>query len=121
MKILEFAFVGYPVTDVPRSRAFYENVLGLTPGTVWDDGPKAWVEYEVGPHTLAITNMDLDAWRPSDQGAGVALEVDNYEEAIEELQKAGVTFVMPTMDSPVCRMALIADPDGNRICIHKRK
>ena len=30
MKILEFAFIGYPVTDVVRAGAFYEGVLALT-------------------------------------------------------------------------------------------
>jgi predicted enzyme related to lactoylglutathione lyase len=25
------------------------------------------------------------------------------------------------MDTPVCRFAMICDPDGNKIMIHKRK
>ena len=29
-------------------------------------------------------------------------------------------FRMGPMDTPVCRMAMILDPDGNSICIHKR-
>jgi predicted enzyme related to lactoylglutathione lyase len=28
---------------------------------------------------------------------------------------------MEPMDCPGCRMAMIFDPDGNTICIHKRK
>lgn len=35
MKIIEFAFHGYPVTDLPRARAFYEGVLGLHPSDVY--------------------------------------------------------------------------------------
>jgi len=27
MKIVEIAFTGYPVTDMQRARAFYEDVL----------------------------------------------------------------------------------------------
>jgi predicted enzyme related to lactoylglutathione lyase len=51
----------------------------------------------------------------------VAFEVDNLEEAVSELKKAGVTFVADHIESPVCSFALIADPDGNGITIHKRK
>jgi catechol 2,3-dioxygenase-like lactoylglutathione lyase family enzyme len=29
MKIKNIAFVGIPVTDIPRARTFYEEVLGL--------------------------------------------------------------------------------------------
>ena len=32
MKIIEVAFVGYPVSDVDRARDSYGRVLGLTPG-----------------------------------------------------------------------------------------
>lgn len=31
MKIKEFAFVAYPLTDIARARKFYEGALGLTP------------------------------------------------------------------------------------------
>ena len=54
MKILEFAFIVYPATDLARSRSFYEGVLGLTSATTIDIPDGFWVEYEIGPHTLAI-------------------------------------------------------------------
>jgi predicted enzyme related to lactoylglutathione lyase len=120
LKVIEFAFTGYSVTDLSRARAFYECVLNLTPGMVFEDGDKAWVEYEVGPHTLGITNMN-PGWKPSKDGGGVALEVENFDEAIAALKKEGVTFFWEPMETPVCHMALISDPDGNSICIHKRK
>jgi hypothetical protein len=28
IKVTEIAFTGYPVTDMPRARAFYEGTLG---------------------------------------------------------------------------------------------
>ncbi len=31
MKVTEMAYAGYPVTDLPRARKFYEEVLGLVP------------------------------------------------------------------------------------------
>ena len=120
MKVIEFAFVGYPVTDLKRSRAFYEGILGFKPASKWGDDKKGWQEYEVGPHTLAITNMAGDAWRPSDQGAGVGLEVDDFDASIAHLKKHDVKFEWEPETTPVCKMALICDPDGNKICIHKR-
>lgn len=119
MRVLEFAFVGYPVTDVPRARAFYEGVLGLTPASKFGDDEKVWLEYEIGPHTLAISNLP-DNWKPSPDGAGVALEVEDFEEAIADLKAAGVAIDGPH-ESPVCWIALISDPDGNGLVIHKRK
>lgn len=120
MKVIEFAFTAYPVTDLARARDFYEKTLNLPPASVFGQGEKGWIEYEVGPHTLAITNMGAD-WKPSKDGGGVALEVEDFDEAISWLQSKGAKFNFGPMESPVCHMALIADPDGNSICIHKRK
>ncbi len=119
MQILEFAFTCYSVTAMPRARSFYEKVLGLKPAKVFGDEKTAWVEYEVGPHTLAITNMAPD-WKPSADGAAVALEVADFDAAVTELRAAGVKFAIEPTDTPVCRMAIICDPDGSKICIHRR-
>ena len=83
MKINKIAFVGIPVTDVRRARKFYEEVLGLA---VSDEmmGAK-WIEYTVGDNTLAIADVG-EQWKPSDQGTGAALEVENFDEAIKQLR-----------------------------------
>ncbi|HVU37886.1 MAG TPA: VOC family protein [Opitutales bacterium] len=120
MQIVEFAFVCYCVTDLPRAREFYEKVLGFQPAMVYGDDKKAWVEYEVGPHTLAITNM-ADDWKPSSDGASVAFEVGDFAAAIAELKAKNVQFAIEPTETPVCRMAIICDPDGSKICIHQRK
>ena len=120
IKVTEFAFTGYPVTDMVRARAFYEKMLNLTPGSVFEHEGKAWVEYEVGPHVLAITNTSPD-WKPGKEGGGVALEVEDLDASISWLKENNVPFVFDVTESSVCHMALIEDPDGNTICIHKRK
>jgi len=119
-KVIEFAFVGYPVTDLAVARAFYETVLNFTPCSVFGDDKASWIEYEVGPHTLAISNMSPD-WKPSKDGGGLALEVEDFDASIAWLKDKDVTFTLEPFETPVCHMALIADPDGNSICIHKRK
>ena len=117
LKVIEFAFIGYSVADMSRARAFYEQVLNLKPGMVFEDDGKAWVEYEAGPHTLAISDMSAD-WKPSKDGGAVALEVEDFDAAIAWLREKGANIYMEPFESPVCHMALITDPDGNSICIH---
>jgi catechol 2,3-dioxygenase-like lactoylglutathione lyase family enzyme len=120
MKIIEMAFMGYPVTDLKRACRFYSETLGLMESRRWGDEEKAWVEYDIGSGTLAITNMPED-WKPSADGGGVGLEVDDFEAAVAQLKQAGVKFQFEPMATPVCHMAAIFDPDGNSLVIHKRK
>lgn len=120
MKVTEIAFTAYPVTDMPRARSFYEGVLGLKPGMVSGPTPEMqWVEYEIGTHTLAITNMPPD-WNPNRDGGSAALEVEDFDGAIAELKAARVVFRVDPFESPICHMAVIADPDGNSLVIHRR-
>jgi len=118
MKINGLAFVGIPVTDMPRARAFYENVLRLAVSEEMMGGK--WVEYSLGNNTLAIASVGPQ-WLPSDQGTGAALEVEDFAETINYLKDLKVPFTTEPFESPCCRMAVIADPDGNNIVIHKLK
>jgi predicted enzyme related to lactoylglutathione lyase len=118
MKVNEIGFVAIPVTDMERARKFYEGVLGLKESGRFMEGQ--WIEYGLGKDTLCIASIN-DTWRPSDQGTGAALEMENFDEAIAELKKAGVTFAMDAFESPVCHMAIVQDPDGNKLMIHKLK
>ena len=81
---------------------------------------KAWVEYQIGSSILAITNM-AEEWNPSPDGPSVALEMDDFEQAIQELKSQNVSVLIEPFETPVCHIAVIADPDGNGIIIHKRK
>ena len=116
LKVIELAFCCYAVTDIKRSRAFYEGVLGLKLATVTED---KWVEYEFGPYALAI-GCAPGLFMPSPDGCTAALEVEDFDAAIKQLRDNHVKFRMEPTDCPSCRMAMIFDPDGNTICIHKR-
>lgn len=118
MKVKEIGFVAIPVTDVTRARAFYEGVLGLEKAGEFMNGQ--WIEYAVGKDTLAIANVG-EAWTPSDQGTGAALEVEDFAEAIKRLQEANVRFAAEAFEKPVCHMAVVQDPDGNKLILHKLK
>jgi predicted enzyme related to lactoylglutathione lyase len=119
MRITEIAFSCYPVTDVARARAFYEGVLGLTPAMNHETPNGHWIEYEIGSGTLSLGSAP--GWNPSPEGCSVALEVENFDQAIAELRAAETPFHFGPIETPVCHMAFVKDPDGNAICIHQRK
>lgn len=119
MKVTEIAFSCYPVTDMPRARAFYEGILGLTVTMDHQMDGAHWVEYDIGAGTLAIGVAP--GMSPSADGCSVALEVEDFDKSVAELQAAGVPFNFGPIETPVCHMAFVRDPDGNSVGIHKRK
>lgn len=120
ISVTAIAFTGYPVTDIARARAFYEQVLGLKSSAVFEHEGRHWIEYDIGAGTLAISNMALEKWKPSPDGPSAALEVADFAAAIDALRAAKVKFYLEPMDSSACRMAVVSDPDGNSLCIHHR-
>ena len=118
MKATNIAFTGIPVTDMKRARAFYEDVLKLKPSAEYMEG--VWVEYEIGRDTIAIGSVG-DQWKPSEDGTSVAIEVEDFGEAIKSLKASNAKILDDKIESPVCRMAIVQDPDGNKIIIHKLK
>ena len=119
MKINEIAFSVYPVTDMARARKFYEDILGLEVTMDHEMEDCHWVEYDIGPATLALGNAP--GMNPSSDGCSVSLEVEDFDQAIAELKEAGIEFGFGPIETPVCHMAFVKDPDGNSVGIHKRK
>lgn len=120
--VKEAAFTGYPATDVGRTRKFYADVIGLKEGMTFErEGKVFWVEFQIpGGHTLAIAQAS-DQWQPNANGGGLCLEVEDLDAAVAQLTAQNVSIVMPVQDFPVCRLALIADPDGNTVALHQKK
>ena len=54
------------------------------------------------------------------QGGGIAFEVDDFDASVKKLKEQKARFVLDVFSTSVCRIAVIADPDGNGIMIHKR-
>jgi len=113
--ISKLDFVGVPSQDAERSRRFYVETLGLRPDE------KAQFEFWVGDTCFGI-------WEPERMGmpfepqrnAHPALHVDDVAAAREELEGKGVEFMGETLDTGVCHMALLRDPDGNDLMLHSR-
>jgi predicted enzyme related to lactoylglutathione lyase len=113
------AFTMYPVKDPQRARAFYEKTLGLTPGSKSENG--VWTEYDLpGGGCLALfAGGDL---KPSaDSGGSVAFEVEDLDALTARLKTEGVEFKAENIQSPVCRMAVMLDSEGNSIILHELK
>ena len=123
MEILEIAFTGYSVADMKRAKAFYEGILGLKKSRAFGqhEGEDQWVEYDIGPGCLAIITGAVKEWPPGSTGVAAALEVDDFEGFVAKLRSKGVKFVFEPFESPICWTAVVNDPDGNRLAIHKRK
>jgi predicted enzyme related to lactoylglutathione lyase len=121
MKINDIAFIAYAVSNMKNARAFYEGVLGLKPNSDFDGSKNPnWVEYNIGSGALGI-GCAPGMWDPSEKGASAALEVDDFDAALAEVKQKNIPIVMGPHDFPSCRMVVIADPDKNRITLHKRK
>jgi len=114
--IMSIAFTVYPVSNMERARAFYEHALGLHVSYDYRD---VWVEYDVGGSTFAITTTEM-GHAPGAKGAVVAFEVSDFDAFMQKMKERAVPFVTEPFDTPVCRMAVIEDQDGNHITIHKR-
>ncbi len=114
--ITEFAFTAYRVTDMAAARKFYEEQLGLTLALNHQD---RWVEYGIGGATFAVQTMTPEP--PNGNRGTVAFEVDDLDAMVAGLKARGVPMVSENIESPVCRMAVVHDPDGNPVVLHKRK
>jgi predicted enzyme related to lactoylglutathione lyase len=113
------AFTMYPVADMARARAFYEETLGLGPSRNAATSP--WVEFDrPGGGCLAITTVSPN--EPSASAGGtIAFEVDDLAGLVADLKAKGVAFPAEDIESPVCRMAICLDSEGNAIILHKLK
>ena len=121
MKITDIAFFAYAVSDMKKARPFYEGQLGLKPNLEFDGSKNAnWIEYDIGAGTLGI-GCAPGMWDPSPKGASAALEVENFDAALATVKASSIPIVMGPHEFPSCRMVVIADPDGNRLTLHKKK
>ena len=113
------AFTLYPVIDLDRARAFYEQTLGLPAASAEYGIP--WVEYDLpGGGCFAITTVTGD--KPaSDAGGTIAFEVEDLDALCADLEAKGVTFKTDLIHSPVRRMRVIQDSEGNAVLLHQLK
>ncbi len=109
---------GYMVKDTSRAIAFYRDVLGIEPVTVYPDDGGAEYELPVGT-TFGLWGGGgrVMPFQPSN---GILFAVDDLDVAVAAVKERGIAVLMEN-DTPVCRMAMINDTEGNIVTLHKRK
>lgn len=113
----EIAFTAYAVTNMKKARKFYEGVLGWKPSRKFS---KNFIEYDMGNGTLVVACAPKQ-WPPSKKGTAAALEVVDFDAAVEHLKKKKIKLAIPVQDFPTCRMLGVRDPDGNMVTLHQHK
>ena len=116
MKPRAIDFISYNVKDMGRAEAFYRDVLGLDVAVPWGGEGNRFPEFDVNGIAFSLTALPQ-----LPDGGMVALAVDDVRGALDELRARDVAVKMDTLETSVCYMAIIADPDGNQILLHQRK
>jgi glyoxylase I family protein len=118
MKIAGLLHATFLVADLERSRAFYEDVLGLLADSARPDlgFPGIWYEVGVGQqiHLMQLPNPEAGLLRPQHGGRDrhVALAVSDFDALVQKLDAAGVAYTL----SRSGRHALFCrDPDDNAL------
>mgnify|MGYP001576568387 CR=1 FL=1 len=116
MKVLATDFIMIPVSDMVQSIPLYRDTLGLEIEANIED---QWVELKAPSKTLALYQTDKPR-RRSTTGIVVGLAVEDVEATVEELRQANIPIVMEPQHGEWCWTAVITDPDGNQIGLHRR-
>lgn len=110
----KFSVVMLVCADLERSRAFYQDVIGLR---VLADHMPRWLEFKLsGGASLALhRRSELLAVRPGSLQLGFAVE--NVDKFVADAVALGVPVFQDPYDEPFGRIAVIGDPDGYPIQI----
>ncbi|WP_433796308.1 VOC family protein [Actinoplanes sp. CA-252034] len=107
--------------DLPRLRAFYEEVLGATQTLrVPAEGPEFYVELRIGETALGLAQNES-----TEIGAPVRVilsaDVEDVDALLPTVESAGGTVQGPANDMPWGqRVAHVLDPDGNMLNLTSR-
>jgi predicted enzyme related to lactoylglutathione lyase len=118
MKPKAVDFIALSVSDMDRSEAFYRDVIGLDPETprgAPGTRGNGFMEFAAGGTAISLTALP----QPHANGI-IALAVEDVRAAVEELRARSVPVLMEPVDTGDCTMAVVADPDGNQLLIHRR-
>ena len=116
--ITKMAFVAQPTTKMDEMKAFYGDALGLAPSI--DFG--TWAEFTTPDgKTLAL---DTHSAQMPDATSYVALESDDIEADMQRLKDGGAMVAKDVWSNDhegvhLCKMAIVADPDGNAVMLHQ--
>jgi predicted enzyme related to lactoylglutathione lyase len=116
--IKEIAFTAYPAKDVAGLRKWYEETLGIPFSAPYvEDGVEQYNEANVGNGYFSLMTIDWMQAAPG-SGNGLAFEVTDLDRTIADLKGKGVSVEDP-YETPVCKLAVAQDLEGNRVVLHQ--
>jgi len=122
--------IAFKVTDVDKSRAFYETVVGLKKiPRPKINIPGEW--YQLGENALHLIGGERKAAGIDPTGPHVAIQVDNIDETKRTLEGLGITYLdaaalmkdlklSPEQMKMVGKQVWVQDPDGNVLELQQR-
>lgn len=120
VRTLGLNHVNLVVTDVDRSRAFYETALGfelvkVDSGITFLTTPGANDLLALQPSGGDLDRLSGKQRSPGDMGGvdhiGFAVEPDAVDRLVEAVERSGGSLLM-SMDEGAERTVFVADPDG---------
>jgi lactoylglutathione lyase len=114
MRILGIDVAFYHVNDMAASAAWYRDILGLEQVADYGD----WREFTVGG-----ARFGLDAGNAATEipNAVVSFQVDDLDEAVNELSRRGITPASEIVDAGPIRFVALLDPSGNVVQLSQPK
>lgn len=114
--VKDIAFTAYPAKDVEALRRFYTEKLGFAfTGAFNQEGALKYDEAQVGSGWFAVMTSE---WLEIAPCAGLAFEVDDIDETVEDLKSKGVP-IENVYETPVCKLTSFNDPEGNKVTLHQ--
>ncbi|TAM90057.1 hypothetical protein EPN42_06490 [bacterium] len=105
----------YLVQDFRRAKAYWCDVMGLTPTLEGDQS----VEFTLNDGaTFGLYHMSDDSFHAS---GGVMFTVADVREAVTMYRDRGARIDEEVLDTPFCLMAFGEDTEGNTFILHQRK
>jgi catechol 2,3-dioxygenase-like lactoylglutathione lyase family enzyme len=121
------SFSGFSINDLASAKQFYTETLGMQ---VTEEGPGLLIHHTGGGSTFAYVKENHE---PASYTV-LNFEVENIDEAVEALGKAGIQFErykeMPQDESGIMRglsrdmgpdVAWFKDPSGNILAVMQEK
>jgi predicted enzyme related to lactoylglutathione lyase len=97
-----------PAQDMERARQFYEQKLGFEPAQAGSDGGVLYMFGETG--FMVFPSMG----KASGNHTQMAFDVDDVEEAVRQLKRAGVEPEEYDMPGFTSRDGIVERPDGEK-------
>jgi predicted enzyme related to lactoylglutathione lyase len=113
-------FVMYCAQDSTKLRSWYQKLFGFKRGEEWNE---FWSEFATKPLTLCINGPNRskkEKWEWAGSAA-IALAVDDIHRAAAVCRRRKIRILKGPVETSLCWMLFIEDPEANRIVLHQRK